>query len=120
VTILDTLTVEETAAVNFGAIPGNDGICGMDAAGNLSGTKCSGSGQLGQFSIAGSDGQSVHVSVEAGDSVAGLTFQPQLVSGSDATLVEGAATASVGGELSLSGATPGPQALTYYLTVNYN
>ena len=123
VMVLETLEISESNQVDFGAIPGDNGTCEMSNLGELNGlngSNCGGNGQVGSFVINGTVGQSINISVTTGDGPAGLSFQPQLLSGSTATLAGGSATALIGGQLALNDAPRGNQSLTYFITVNYN
>ncbi len=122
VVIQDTITFAEDQVVDFGAISDSDGTCTMAATGALSG-QCAGqpNGIPGQFTVSGTAGQAVSISVGSGTTVGGVTFNPVLASSSSATLdVSGNSTVDVIGSLDLLNATGGAKSLTYTLTVNYN
>ncbi len=122
VVIQETITFNEDTAIDFGAISNADGTCTMDAAGVLSG-QCLGQpdGTPGQFTVSGTAGQAVSISVGSGSTVDGVTFTPALNSSASATLNgSGETVVSVSGSLGLASATGGLKALTYSVTVNYN
>ncbi len=123
VSILDSFEFIEQKIVNFGTLTLGNGTCNMGPTGALEasgGGTCTGEGQLGEILISGTDGQTISVSVEQGDSAAGLTFTPQLYSDASTVLVGGQTTAKIGGLLNLNGATAGSYNLTYIIIVNYN
>ena len=118
VIILETITFNELAHVDFGSITNADGTCTMAAGGGLSG-QCSGTGSEGDFTVSGTAGQVVDVSVGSGSTSGGVTFNPVLTSAAAPTLTAGSTSVSVAGNLVLLSATAGAKALTYTLTVNY-
>lgn len=123
VTILAMLQANEDKTVQFGAIQAVNGSCTLDAGGNLSGSggnDCAGTGQLGEFTIAGTQDQGVAISVSPDSGPSGLSFAPVLYSASTASLTGGETTAQVGGALLLSDPSPGQYNLTYTLNINYN
>lgn len=123
VSVLDSFEFVEQKVVDFGALTSGDGACSMGPTGTLEasgGGTCTGEGQVGEILISGTDGQTISVSVEPGDSAPGLTFTPQLHSDASTVLVGGQATAKVGGLLNLTGVSAGSYNLTYIVVVNYN
>ena len=121
VVILETLTFNEVATVDFGSIPKADGTCTMATDGSLSG-QCAGrpNGTLGDFTVSGSANQAVNVSVSNGSTSGGVTFNPVLDSSATPTLDgSGDTTVNVRGNLVLASAVVGAKALTYTLTVDY-
>jgi len=120
VIILETITFNEIAAVDFGSITNADGNCAMASNGALSG-QCAGrpNGTVGDFTVSGTAGQAVNVAVSNGSTSGGVTFNPVLASSATPTLVGGNTTVNVMGSLDLVSATAGAKALTYTLTVNY-
>lgn len=125
VTLLDTITFVEDQVVDFGVIPNGTGTCTMAASGVLSGY-CAGSadGTPGQFTVSGSASQAVDITVSAGSTDTGVTYNPILASNdtdTDSTTLDGSGDAVINviGNLDLAAATGGARALTYTLTVNY-
>jgi len=120
VVILETINFTEVAHVDFGSITNADGTCTMASNGALSG-QCAGrpAGTVGDFTVTGTSGQAVNVSVGSGSTSGGVTFNPVLSSSATPTLVGGTTTVNVIGSLDLLSATAGAKALTYTLTVDY-
>ncbi len=120
VIILETISFNEVSPVDFGSITNADGTCTMASNGALSG-QCAGrpNGTIGDFTVSGTAGQAVNVSVGSGSSSGGVTYNPVLSSSATPTLVGGNTTVNVIGNLVLLSATTGAKALTYTLTVDY-
>ena len=124
-TLLTTITFVEDQIVDFKTIPNGTGTCTMAASGVLGG-HCAGSpnGTPGQFTISGTAGQAVDITVGSGSTDNGVTYNPLLASNdltADSTTLDGSgnATINVIGSLDLVSAAGGARALTYTLTVNY-
>ena len=117
--------VEDTE-VDFQTIPADAGTCTMALSGALSG-QCAGSpdGTPGAFSVTGTAGQVVDVSVGGGTTQALVTFNPDLdgagtTSGTATLDGSGNASIAVAGNLDIqSGAPGGARVLNYTITVNY-
>lgn len=119
VTILQSLAIAETTAVNFGNISNTDGICTMASGGGLSGTNgCTGTATPGVFNVTGSD-VTIDLAVSPGAAVDGVTYTPAIDGSSTPTLSGGSTTVTVVGELSLASATAGAKAINFELTANY-
>lgn len=119
VTVLETLAIAETTAVDFGTISATDGLCTMASGGGLSGTNgCTGTATPGSFTVTGSD-VTVDLAVTAGAAVDGITYTPAIDGNASPTLSAGSTTVTVIGELSLASATAGVKAIDFELTANY-
>jgi len=122
VNVLAALTLAETTQIDFGTIGIEDGTCTMASGGALTGSggqTCSGTQTPGLFTITGTDGQVLDLSVTAGAAVDGVTYNPVIDGAATATLTGGTATVDMIGNLVLSSATAGVKAISYTFTANY-
>lgn len=117
VMVLQTIDVTEVTELDFGKITDSDGTCQMASGGNLSGS-CSGSSVPAAFSITGSDGVNIQISVTP-VTESGITFTPAVDGPSTISLSGGSTNINVVGTLQLNGATVGVKTLTYTLTAEY-
>lgn len=122
VEIVSAILISEDTQIDFGQIINIDGTCSMAAGGALSGTTgmgCTGAETSGIFSIAGTSGAVVDVSVAAGPSVDGVTYNPVVDGVLTRTLTGGAASVNVIGNIVLSSASDGVKDIAYTFTANY-
>lgn len=122
VEIVSAILITETTQIDFGQIINIDGTCTMGTGGALSGTAgmgCTGTETAGTFSIAGTSGAVVDVSVSAGASVDGVSYNPVVDGVLTRTLTGGAATVNVIGNIVLASATDGVKDIAYTFTANY-
>lgn len=128
--ILSAITFVEDQIVDFKYLlpAGNaDETCSMAANGVLSGD-CAGQpdGTPGQFTVSGTAGQAVAISVSNGSTDNGVTYNPTLASNNataDTGTLDGSGDLVIGviGSLDLTANTAaGARSLTYTLTVDYN
>lgn len=126
VMIVETITIVEDQQVNFGTLLNEAGTCNMTATGFTSGDifSCAGNEDVGIFTVTGSTGASIDLSVSSG-TANDITFNPTLPNGNALTLT-GAGTSSsaqviVAGSIIVGvGATNGVTQIPYTLTANYN
>jgi hypothetical protein len=122
VEIVSAILISEDTQIDFGQIINIDGTCSMASGGLLSGTTgmgCTGTETSGVFSIAGTSGAVVDVSVTPGPAVDGVTYNPVVDGVFTRTLTGGAATVDVIGNIVLSSASDGVKDIAYTFTANY-
>lgn len=122
VEIVSAITVSEDTQIDFGQIINQDGTCNMSTGGSLSGTVgmgCTGTETPATFTINGTTGSVIDISVSTGASVDGVTYSPVIDGILTRTLVGGSATVDVIGSIVLSGATDGIKDIAYTFTANY-
>lgn len=122
VEIVSAILITEATQIDFGQIINLDGTCTMSAGGALSGTAgmgCTGTETAGNFSIAGTSGAVVDISVTAGAAVGGVTYSPVIDGAPSRTLTGGVASVDVIGNIVLATATDGIKNIAYTFTANY-
>ena len=122
VEIVSAITISEDTQIDFGQIINLDGTCTMSTGGALSGTAgmgCTGSETPATFTVSGTSGSVVDISVTAGASVDGVSYAPVIDGLNTRTLVGGDATVDVVGSITLNSATDGIKDIAYTFTANY-
>ena len=122
VEIVSAITISEDVQIDFGQIINSDGTCTMASGGALSGTAgmgCTGTETPATFTVNGTSGSVVDISLTAGAAVDGVTYNPVLVGAASRTLTGGAATVNVIGNIVLASATDGVKDIAYTFTANY-
>jgi len=122
VEIVSAITITEVEQIDFGQIINLDGTCTMSSGGSLSGTVgmgCTGSETPGSFDITGTSGAVVDVSVTAGATIDGVTYNPNIDGALSRTLTGGSATINVIGNIQLNSASDGVKDIAYTFTANY-
>ena len=122
VNIVTAISISEDTEIDFGTLTNEDGTCTMASGGALTGSAgqtCTGTETPAAFTVNGTDGAVVDVSVTAGAAVDGVTYNPVIDGASTATLTGGNATVAVIGNLVLSSATDGDKNIAYTFTANY-
>ncbi|MFK8020784.1 MAG: hypothetical protein AB8B86_13510 [Pseudomonadales bacterium] len=122
VDIVSAITIAETREVDFGTIVNVNGTCTMGSGGGLSGTAgmaCSGTETDGLFTITGTTGSVVDISLSGGNSDATLVFNPVLDGAVSRTLTGGTTTANIIGNIVLTDTSDGDKDIAYTFTANY-
>jgi hypothetical protein len=122
VEIVTAVSINEDTQIDFGLLTNENGTCTMAASGVLTGSagqSCTGTETPAAFTVSGTDGKVVNLSVTAGAAVGGVTYNPVIVGASSATLTGGSATVAVIGNLVLASATDGDKNIAYTFTANY-
>lgn len=122
VEIVSAIAISEDTQIDFGQIINNDGTCTMTTGGALSGTAgmgCTGTETPASFTVSGTSGAVVDISLTAGASVDGVTYNPVLDGVATRTLSGGSATVAVIGNIVLASATDGVKDIAYTFTANY-
>jgi hypothetical protein len=122
VTIIESVAISQVTELDFGTISQLDGTCSMTSSGTLSGSDgqdCSGTSTPGFFQFAGASGQNISMAVTAGATVEGVTFTPKIDGSINRSLVDGATSVKIIGDLTLSNATLGDKNIAYTVTANY-
>lgn len=122
VEIVSAILISEDTQIDFGQIINLDGTCNMASGGALSGTTgmgCTGTETAGSFTISGTSGAVVDVSVSPGVVVDGVAYNPAIDGILTRTLTGGQATVEVIGNIVLSSATDGVKDIAYTFTANY-
>ena len=122
VEIVSALLISEDTQIDFGQIINLDGTCTMSSGGALSGTAgmgCTGTETAGVFTVSGTSGSVVDVSVTAGAAVDGVTYNPVVDGVLTRTLTGGQSTVDVIGNIVLASATDGVKDIAYTFTANY-
>ncbi|WP_145999246.1 hypothetical protein [Oceanicoccus sp. KOV_DT_Chl] len=122
VEIVTAVSISEDTQIDFGILTNEDGTCTMASGGALTGSNgqsCTGTETPAAFTVDGTDGKVVDLSVTAGSAVDGVTYTPVIDGASTATLTGGSATVAVIGNLVLASATDGDKDIAYTFTANY-
>jgi hypothetical protein len=122
VEIVTAVSINETTQIDFGVLTNENGTCTMAANGALTGSAgqtCTGTETPAVFTVTGTAGKVVDVSVTAGAAVGGVTYTPAIDGAGSRTLTGGTATVGVIGNLALSSATDGDKNIAYTFTANY-
>ncbi len=122
VEIVTAIAISEDTQIDFGLLTNEDGTCTMASGGALtgsSGQSCTGSATPGSFTVTGTAGQVVDLTLTAGSAVGGVAYNPVVDGSSTPTLTAGSATVAVIGNLVLVSATDGDKDIAYTFTANY-
>lgn len=122
VEIVSAITISEDTQIDFGQVINTDGTCNMASGGSLSGTAgmgCTGVETPAAFTINGTTGAVVDISVTAGAAVDGVTYNPVVDGILTRTLSGGTTSVNVIGNIVLSGASDGVKDIAYTFTANY-
>ena len=114
------IAITEDTQIDFGILTEEDGTCTMASGGGLTGSlgqSCTGSATPGSFTITGTNGKEVDLTLTA--AVDGVTYNP-LVDGDIAPrLTGGTTTVAVIGSLVLLSAGDGDKNISYTFAANY-
>ena len=122
VEIVSAITITEDTQIDFGQIINLDGTCVMSSGGTLSGPAgmgCTGTETPATFTITGTSGAVIDLSVANGATVDGVSYFPVIDGSTSRTLSGGSVSVDVIGNISLSGATDGVKDIAYTFTANY-
>lgn len=122
VEIVSAITISEDTQIDFGQVINTDGTCNMASGGSLSGTAgmgCTGTETPAAFTITGTTGSVVDISVTAGAAIDGVTYNPVVDGILTRTLTGGSTSVNVIGNIVLSSATDGVKDIAYTFTANY-
>ena len=122
VEIVTAIAISEDTQIDFGLLTNEDGTCTMASGGALTGSagqSCTGSATPGSFTVTGTAGKVVDLTLTAGAAVDGVTYNPVVDGSSAPTLTAGSATVAVIGNLVLASATDGDKDIAYTFTANY-
>ena len=122
VEIVTAIAISEDTQIDFGLLTNEDGTCTMASGGALTGSagqSCTGSATPGSFTVTGTAGKVVDLTLTAGAAVDGVTYNPVVDGSSAPTLTAGSATVAVIGNLVLASATDGDKNIAYTFTANY-
>ncbi len=122
VEIVTAISLSEDTEIDFGMLTNENGTCTMASGGALTGSagqSCTGTETPASFTVTGTAGKVVNVSVTAGAAVDGVTYTPVIDGSTTPTLSAGSATVPVIGNLVLASATDGAKNIAYTFTANY-
>ncbi|MEM8499197.1 MAG: hypothetical protein AAF542_14325 [Pseudomonadota bacterium] len=122
VNIVSAITISEDREIDFGTIVNVNGTCTMASGGGLSGDAgmaCTGTETDGLFTITGTSGAVVDISLSGGDGDSSVVYNPVLDGAVSRTLTGGTTTANVIGNIVLTDTSDGDKDIAYTFTANY-